>query len=282
MGLAMGVGAVLSGLLVWWHPVPAVPAVELPVAVFAALNLVHLAASTVLLREPPRALTERERGRRVRESLRQTPIVIGGGLRLLASSRLLLGLILAEVAWSVGMLAFEALLPLRLEEIVGSSQRAGALIGPVAAVGWGVFALGTWLAGRASTRWGVARAAMLGRGLNAVGVLLMAAALTPAGLIAAYLFTYTWHGLNGPPHAALLHRVASSDNRSTVLSINSMFAFLAFALAAPVAGAISDHVSIRIAMLVVGVVSLLGVLAYLPARRAETTPATDGSAGSAG
>ena len=29
-------------------------------------------------------------------------------------------------------------------------------MGPVAAVGWGIFALGTWLAGRLSKRWGVA------------------------------------------------------------------------------------------------------------------------------
>ena len=38
-------------------------------------------------------------------------------------------------------------------------------------------------------------------------------------LVAAYLFTYSMHGMNGPPHAALLHRQATSANRATVLSI---------------------------------------------------------------
>ena len=129
----------------------------------------------------------------------EAPAVIRGGLLLLARNRVLLGLIGAEICWSVGMVAFESLLPLRLEEMLGSAQAAGALMGPVAAVGWGIFALGTWLAGRLSKRWGVARAAMLGRGLNALGVVVMGLTLTPAQLVAAYLFTYTMHGLNGPP-----------------------------------------------------------------------------------
>lgn len=269
MGAAMALGALASGALIWWHPVKAFPAIDLAVAAFALLNVVHFVATALVLKERPAQLTDEERGQRVRESVAQARRVIGSGVGMLRRSPVLLGLIVAEVAWSVGMVAFESLLPLRLEELVGSTRAAGAIIGPVAAAGWGVFALGTWLAGRASRRWGVARAAMLGRALNGVGVIVMGLALSPAGLIAAYLFTYTWHGLNGPPHAALLHRVADASNRATVLSINSMFAFLAFGIAGPLAGVLSDLVSIQVAMVAVGVVAALGVLSYLPARRAE-------------
>jgi len=46
-------------------------------------------------------------------------------------------------------------------------------------------------------------------------------------------------------------------------------AFLAFGIAGPLAGLLADHASIHLAMLTVGVVSMLGVVAYLPARRAE-------------
>ena len=77
------------------------------------------------------------------------------------------------------------------------------------------------------------------------------------------------HGMNGPPHSALLHREASAANRSTVLSLNSMVAFLAFAVASPLAGRLADATSIATTMLVVGALSALGVAAYLPARRAE-------------
>lgn len=269
MGAAMAAGALLSGAVIWWHPIKALPAIDLAVAIFAVLNVVHLVATLTLLKERPRHLTESERGRRVRESVAEAPKVIASGLLLLARNKVLLGIILAEIAWSTGMVAFESLLPLRLEEMLGSAQAAGALVGPVAAFGWGIFAFGTWLAGKASKRWGVARAAMLGRFLNALGVLLMAAALSPAGLVAAYLFTYTWHGLNGVPHAALLHREAESRNRATVLSINSMFAFLAFGIAGPLAGLLADHASIRTAILAVGLASMVGVLGYRPARRSE-------------
>lgn len=269
LGLGMAAGALLSGALIWWHPIRSIPAIDLAVAVFAVLNIVHLVATVLLVKERPPSLEAGERERRVMRSVREAPGVIRDGLRLLVTNKVLLGLILAEVAWSTGMVAFESLMPLRLEEMVGSARTAGALIGPVAAVGWGIFALGTWLAGKASKRWGVARAAMLGRALNALGVLVMGVALTPAGLIAAYLFTYTWHGLNGPPHSALLHREAESRNRATVLSINSMFAFLAFGIAGPLAGLLADRASIATAILTVGALSMLGVLGYLPARRAE-------------
>ena len=269
LGLGIASGALVSGALIWWHPLASRSALDLPVAVAAALTLVHLVAVAVLLREPPSP----HRVGAASESLRTAPRVIADGLRLLAHNRVLLGLVVAEVCWSIGMIAFESLLPLRLEELLGSAQRAGAVLGPVAAVGWGIFALGTWLAGKASARWGVARAAILGRGLNALGVVIMGLALTPVALVAAYFFTYAMHGLNGPPHSALLHREASASNRSTVLSINSMMAFLAFGLAAPLAGMLADRASITTSMLTVGVVSAFGVLAYLPARRAEVETA---------
>ena len=93
----------------------------------------------------------------------------------------------------------------------------------------------------------------------------------PVALVAAYLFTYSMHGMNGPPHAALLHREAEASNRSTVLSINSMMAFLAFAVAAPLVGTLADRASISTAMVTAGAISALGVACYLPARRQERT-----------
>jgi len=114
----------------------------------------------------------------------------------------------------------------------------------------------------------VARAAILGRVLNAIGAVVMGLVAGPAALVVAYLFTYSMHGMNGPPHAALLHREATASNRSTVLSINSMMAFLAFGLAGPLLGALADRASIATAMVTAGAVSVLGAF-YLPARRSE-------------
>ena len=273
VGIAVAAGAVVSGGLIWWHPVTSVlgrevSAIDGAVWVFAVLGVVHLVTAWLLVRETART-EHATRIAAVRASVRDAPSVIGSGLRLLGSSPVLLGLVIAEAFWSVGMVTFESLMPLRLEEILGSAQQAGALLGPAAAAAWGLFAAGAALAGLTSKRIGVARAAMLGRLLNASGAIALGLVAGPLALIVAYLFTYSTHGMNGPPHAALLHRVATSHNRTVVLSMNSMMAFLAFAVAAPLLGALADAVSIQHAMVLAGALSVLGVLGYVPARRAE-------------
>jgi len=273
VGLSIGAGAVASGAIIWWHPVTSVLGYPLSpidgaVWIFAVLNVVHLVAAWALIRETPRGAHATRRAAAL-ASAREAPAVIGSGLRLLRHSPVLLGLVLAETFWSIGMVTFESLMPLRLEELVGSAQRAGALMGPAAAAAWGLFAAGAALAGLASARVGVARAAILGRILNAGGAVVMGLVAGPVALVVAYLFTYSMHGMNGPPHAALLHRVATSQNRTVVLSMNSMMAFLAFAVAAPLLGALADTVSIQHAMVLAGAVSVLGAFGYVPARRAE-------------
>ncbi|HZB66495.1 MAG TPA: MFS transporter, partial [Ornithinibacter sp.] len=253
-------------------------ALDAAVWVAAALTLVHLVAAFVLMREVRPAMEPgRTRWRQGLAESRNTPTVIVSGLRLLGTNRVLLALVIAEVFWSIGMISFESLMPLRLEELVGSAREAGALVGPVSAAGWGLFAVGAWLAGTASGRLGVAWAAVLGRVLNALGAIVMGVVAGPVGLVAAYLFTYSMHGLNGPPHQALLHREAEAANRSTVLSINSMMAFLAFAVAGPPLGALADRTSISTAMVTAGAISILGAFFYLPARRKERRLDRDGS-----
>ncbi len=274
LGGAIAVGALISGGLIWWDPASRLGhpghALDTAVWVFAALNVVHLVASALLVHEPrPDGGTRRERVTGALRESRRTPRVVADGVRLLGTNRVLLALVGVEFFWSVGMIVFESLMPLRLEELLGSSKQAGALVGPVAAAGWGIFAAGSWLAGLTSSRIGVTRAAMLARVLNGGGAVVMGLAVGPVGLIAAYFFTYSMHGMNGAPHAALLHREARAHNRSTVLSMNSMVAFLAFALAAPLVGALADHAGLRTAMVSAGAWSILGVLLYLPARRRE-------------
>ena len=288
LGGGIAVGAVLSGVLIWWNPAVTVfgnedaSALDVAVWVSAVLSVVHLVVAALVMHEPrERAGSRRARIGHALTEARQTPVVIRSGLVLLGRNRVLMGIVAAEVFWSIGMISFESFMPLRLEELLGSSQQAGALVGPVAAAGWGLFGVGSWLAGATSARIGVARAAIVGRVLNALGAVVMGLVTGPAGLIAAYLFTYSMHGLNGPPHEALLHREADASNRSTVLSINSMMAFLAFAAAGPLLGLLADRVSLATAMVTAGAISILGAVFYLPARRAEVrgahTPVRSGT-----
>ncbi|XVX21188.1 MFS transporter [Actinomycetota bacterium] len=268
VGIAMAAGSAISGLLVWWHPIRSMPAIDLPVWVYFGLTIAHLLAVLFLLRETPRGHDATRLARALR-SMRETPSVVASGLRLLRTNRVLRALVLVEIFWATGMLVFESFASVRLAELVGGETRAGALIGPVAAGGWAVFALGSALAGWASRRHGVARAAILGRALNGIGAVVMGLTAGPVALIAAYLFAYGAHGMNGAPHSALLHREAESSNRATVLSINSMVSFLAFSIASTVMGHIAGAWSIQAAMVIAGAFSILGVFCYLPALRHE-------------
>jgi MFS family permease len=277
LGGSIAVGAVLSGGLVAWDPLPVESALLLPMLGWAVLNVVHLAAVVLLMREP-RAHVDTTGLRRAAASVREAPLVVRDGLRLLGRNRVLLGLVLVEVFWSTGMVVFETFQPIRLAELVGGEERAGALMGPVAAAGWGVFALGSALAGLTSRRIGVTRTAILARILNGLGAVVMGVVAGPAALIAAYLFTYGLHGTAGPMHASLLHREAEARNRATVLSMNSMVAFAAFSLAAPLLGAIATGVSTQVAMVSAGAFSVLGALLYAPALRAERHRTTSSEA----
>lgn len=266
LGGAIALGSVVTGGLIWWDPLPADSAFTLPILLHLALSVAHLLASAVLMREPPRGGAALARAV---SSARQAPSVMASGLRLVARSRVMLGLVLAEVTWAVVMVSFESLFPIRLAELVGGEAGAAAILGPTAAAAWGCFALGSGAAGLAARRIGVAWTAMLGRVAMCAGAVVMGLVVGPAALLTAYLLTYGMHGFGGPMHSSLLHRQATAGNRATVLSMNSMAGFAGFSLAAPLLGVLAEAVSVRAAIGTAAVVGLVGVVCYLPARRAE-------------
>lgn len=281
LGAAIAAGALASGGLVAWHPLGSQSALTLPMAMFAVLGVVHLAAVLVLMKEPVEPSASRRLGRAL-DSARLAPRVVRDGVGLLRTNRILRGLVLVEVSWAVAMVVFEQFQPIRLAELLGGEERAGAWMGPVAAAGWAVFSLGSVLAGLVARRLGVARTAIVARVANSLGAVAMGLVGGPVALVVAYLVTYSLHGACGPMHAALLHREATSGNRATVLSMNSMTSFAAFSVAAPLLGLLATQASTQVAMVAAGAVSVVGALHYRPALRHERalrdadTPSTGG------
>jgi MFS family permease len=268
LGIGMAAGAIASGGLVWWHPFPGQSALLLPGILYIGLSVVHVGAVLLLLKEP-RANVDTTAARRAVASVVQAPVIVRDGLVMLRHNRVLAGLMAVELFWSAAMVVFETFNPIRLAQLLGSEAQAGALIGPVSSAGWGVFALGAALSGLVSRRIGVTSTALLARVLNGLGAMVMGLVGGPVALITAYLATYTLHGSAGPMHAALLHREASARNRSTVLSMNSMVAFLSFSVTASLGGLLAERASTQVAMATIGAVSILGAFFYLPAWRRE-------------
>ena len=238
-------------------------ALLLPFLVYLVLNVAHLVAVLVLLKEP-RTHLDATGARRALTSAKEAPAVVRDGLRMLANNKVLRGITLVEVFWGTAMIVFESFQPIRLAEILGSEEQAGALMGPVTSLGWGVFALGSALAGLTSARLGIARTAILARILNGLGAVVMGLVAGPVALITAYLVTYTLHGSAGPMHNSLLHREAHARNRATVLSMNSMIAFGSLSIIAPLLGWLAATASNQVAMVTAGLFSLVGAVFYLP------------------
>ncbi len=270
LGVAIASGALLSAALVWWSPLPDRPALWLPVSAAAAWTLAHLSAVTFLMRDESAPGHVRSPSEGVGHAVHAGIRVMRDSARLVRLDHVLLCLLLAEACWSIAVVVFEQFLPLRLAEVTGSQEHAAVLTGPLAAGAWAAFSAGSALAGLLARRIGVARTAILARALNGLGAAAMGLVTGSGGLAATYLLTYALHGSNGPMHAALLHDRAEPGNRSTILSINSLVAFGALSVSAPLLGLIAGARSTPVAMVVGGLIGILGAVFYLPARAAET------------
>ncbi|MWB99504.1 MFS transporter, partial [Agromyces seonyuensis] len=268
LGVAIALGSLASGVLValgpWRIGSVEIPALAVPVVAAGILEIVHLAATAVLLREARGATGARA----FRTSLGGVPRAIGGALGLLRRSRVLLALVVVEVSWGFGMIAFESLTPVRLAELVGGADRAAALLGPVGAAAWGVSAAGAALAPLLGRWIGVAAGAAVLRLAQGAAVAVMGLVAGPVGLIAGFLACYLVHGASNPLHQTLLHREVDGPNRASVLSLSSMVAQPAGSLGAIVLTALAGAVSTSAAMLLGALVLALAAPLYLPARRA--------------
>jgi MFS family permease len=265
LSVAIAVGALSSGALVALHPIPSLDPLELPILVSLALGVVNL-IGIVLLMDEHRA----HRGlAAVRASAASVPRTIREGVGLLRSSRVLAAIVLVELFWSIGMVGFESLFPIRLAEVVGGTDEAAALMGPVVSVSWFAAAGGAAAVTLLSRRIGVALTAVALRVVQGVTVVAMGLLGGAIGLVAALLACYVIHGAANPMHNTLLHRQVDATHRTTVLSINSMAAFLAFSIGLIALTAIGEATSLSTALIVAGIVCALGAPLYIPALRAE-------------
>jgi MFS family permease len=265
LSVVIAIGALGSGALVAARPVSGVDPLLLPLLVALALHAVHFVAVAVLMTEVPRA---RDR-RAVAASVRAVPTVIGEGLRLLRSSRVLLCIVLVEVFWGFSMVTFESLFPIRLSELVGGTDAAAVILGPVVSAAWFASAAGAAGIVVVSRRIGVARSAAALRVVQGVTIVAMGLIAGPIGVVAAYLGCYVAHGAANPMHTTLLHRQVEGSHRTTVLSMNSMVSMPAGSIGTITLAALADATSVSLAMVVGGIICAIAAPLYLPAWRQE-------------
>jgi MFS family permease len=275
LSVAIAGGALLSGGLVALDPIGSIEALEVPLLVALGFTVLHFAAVLILLTEVRQA-----RGvRAIASSVAAVPGVVRDGLQLLRSSRVLLALVLVELFWGFAMVTFESLFPIRLSEVIGDTEHAAALMGPVSSTAWFASAIGAAAIVAVSRRVGVARSAALLRILQGLAIIGMGLIAGPVGVVTAYLACYVTHGASNPMHMTLLHRQVEGPNRTTVLSMNSMVSQPAGAIGAIVLTSIAEGSSLTIALIVGGIVCAVAAPLYIPAWRAERRRVATGEPG---
>src|SRR6476646_9583273 len=277
LSLAIALGALISGVLVALHPIEAIPALALPLLVAIGLGIVNVLAIIALMHEVRQA-----RGlKAVGASVRAVPSVVGDGIGLLRGSRVLAAVVAVELFWGFAMVTFESLFPVRLSEILGDTDQAAAVMGPVSSLAWFAAAAGAAGVVLLSRRIGVARSAAALRVAQGATVVFMGVLAGPVGVVIAYLACYVAHGASNPMHMTLLPREVDGPPRATVLSLNSMVSQPAGALGAILLSALADGTSISTAMIVGGIICAVAAPLYIPAWRAERARQAAAAASSA-
>ena len=262
---AIAVGALASGGLIALDPFDSIDTLTLPVLIAVSFAVVS-ALSVLFLMTEQRAPHERLG---LLASARAVPRTVKEGAGLARGNKVLLCLIGVELFWGFSMVTFEGLMPVRLSEVVDSTDQAAALMGPVSSAAWFASAAGAALITLISRRLGVAPTAALMRVLQGVTVVIMGIAAGPVGLVIAYLACYTIHGASNPLHMTLLHHEVTGEHRSTMISLNSMVSQPAGAVGTIALTSLADGTSVTTALISGGVILAVAAPLYLPAWRAE-------------
>lgn len=265
LSAAIAVGALASGGLIALDPFDSIDTLTLPVVVAVGLAVISALAVMFLMTEH-RAEHDRPG---LLASVRNVPRTVREGAGLARGNRVLLCLIGVELFWGFSMVTFEGLMPVRLAEVVDSTDRAAALMGPVSSAAWFASAAGAAVITVVSRRLGIASAAALMRILQGATVVIMGFVAGPIGLVVAYLACYTIHGASSPLHMTLLHHEVSGEHRTTMISLNSMVGQPAGAVGTIALTALADGTSVSTALVAGGVVLAVAAPLYLPAWRAE-------------
>jgi MFS transporter, DHA1 family, tetracycline resistance protein len=162
LGVAIAAGALAGGGLVALGGVGPFEALALPVALALALQVLGLVAVVALMPEMRRAAGARA----AVGALREAPRTVVGGLRLLRTSPVLLAIVAVELFWGFGAATYEALLPVRLTELLDDPEQAAVLVGPAGSAAWLASALGAAMAPGLIRGVGTAAAAALLRVLH--------------------------------------------------------------------------------------------------------------------
>jgi hypothetical protein len=217
-------------------------------------------------------MTEPRRPRNLlalKSALSEVPAIVATALGTVKRSTALIAIVSVEFLWGLGIHSVESFTPVKLGDVLNSSDRAAALLGPANTVAWLVAAGGAALVPLLTRRLSPAGAGAGLRIAQGITVLGIAFALGPVGVVVAYVLATGINGASNPIHQGMLHRgVVDQKSRATVVSVNSLTGQTGAMLGGIALGLLADSTSLTVAIVAGAVILSAAAPLYLVAGRA--------------
>jgi MFS family permease len=273
-GLGLGLGALAGGALP--HAFPGLPtrgdalvlSFSVPFLLAAAMSVVAIGAIRLLLHEP----LHRKAGRRTTSGV---VVTMRRALSVSTRNRAVRAVLGRFALVAFGVMAFELIVPIRLEGLTADSERAASLYAVIFTAGMLGSALSANLAPLLRRRCGGAASGALvatfAGGTAACIAAIDGVAPVAVGLLGGYLLT----GPARPLLAEVVHREVAASERATVLSAQSIVIMLGAFVGSLLLPAIASASSTGLAMLAAGLSIAAGAVPLATLTRRPKPAARD-------
>jgi MFS family permease len=199
-----------------------------------------------------------------RSGFRAVPALMREALQLSRENGRLLLLMLASFVGGFAILSLEAFWQPFFAALPGAGANSlllGGLIAGSFLVGMAGNLLSIPLSRRLGGRHGLVGAvSRLLQGTSMLGLAAAGVLVPAAGL---FWLTYLMGGVGLSPHQTLLNAEIPAQRRSTMLSVQSLAAYVGSFLGGAALGYVAEHASIRLAWTIAGALVVLSLLPYL-------------------
>ena len=193
--------------------------------------------------------------------------VLAGGLKQALTSKPLLILLSATLAWGIAFSGLERFWQPRVKTILGNPENT-MIFGLLSTGYFGVGVIGNLMSIPLSKWLGNnhGRTMVILRILMGGFFILLYRASGIGGFSVFYLGAFLVNGISNSPHAAMFNKIVPSGKRATILSLESLFLQAGGALGALYSGFVAESLSIGHTWLIGGVVLMVSSLLYIPFR----------------
>jgi MFS family permease len=212
-------------------------------------------------------------GNQLINGFKQMPVIIGDAVNLSRHNTTLVLLLFIGLISGLALASIETFWSPHFAELLGGIEGNSFVFGLVMAGNFLVGMVGNLssvsLSRRLKKRYGLLGAIFQGAQAILLILLAMQAGIIPA--IGIFWMIYLSMGVINSPHATLVNNEIPAERRSSMLSVQSLMAYLGGIMGSFVLGFIANRISISAAWIVAGSLLLISSLIYLQVDRQSTT-----------